>query len=415
MAPFELPEPVYKAPTFNLADMTASKLFAGEPPPLEWLVQGTFPAGRLCIIGSAGGVGKSFMGLHLSLQICRPRNPLFPPTAFGANVMQQGRCLVISGEDDRSECHRRIHALLSEGEEPPGNLHVLSVPDGCPDGLSIVHRDPQTRSLEVSPQWEQLEQEIVKLPDLKLIVIDTLSALAGPANANDSSEMQCVMNALTRLATRTKATILILHHLSKHRDIQTMQDAADSLRGSSAIISATRAGYVMWPASPQEAKRVCDTLNVEHAEGKIVMGVVAKLNSGKAQGRSVFLRADNGLLVDVTMRYYRHVGGNDDAMREELYATIEAAYLQGVPFAAGRGETGIHARRFELADAFHEKSLPWFTEQVGKLIKDGRIRYDKRGRGNVLKPAVSDDSTESDTGIEDANSDSREVANIEES
>jgi hypothetical protein len=375
-----------KAPTtrFKLSERTADRLFIGEPPPVNWLVRGIFPLGVCCLVASPPNVGKSFLSLDLAAKVAGYPGPLCPDYSFGAAVAAHGRALYVSAEDDEPEIHRRLWSLC--GGVMPDRLHVLSLPDVGHFG--IIEADAKTKEYRPTEAWRDLVTEIRELPDVKLILLDTLQALT-TGDTNTVEATQPLMNEATALASATGACVLLVHHVAKGstKGIATALDAMEAIRGSGAIAGTARCAYVMWPPA-DGGREVCDVLGEPYQEGKIAFGIVAKKYGDARRDRTVFVRDDRGILQDRTQQYSVLSGADDsDALRADLLKAIRDKWAIGQAFATSNGGNGLHARRFELAEAFHEKTRAWFDEQAGKMLADCSIkRLTYKGGSRYVPP-----------------------------
>ncbi len=375
-----------KAPAmrFNLAERTADRLFRGEPPPVNWLIKGIFPLGVAALLASPPNVGKSYLAIDAAAKVAgRPREDY----SFGAEVVAHGRAVYISAEDDEPEIHRRLWSLC--GGAMPERLHVLSLPDVGHFG--IIEADRTTREYVPTEAWRDLVSEIRDLPDLKLIVLDTLQALT-TGDTNTVEATQPLMNEATALASATGACVLLVHHVAKGstKGIVTALDAMESIRGSGAISGSARASYVLWPPA-DGGRKVCDILGQEYQEGKIAFGIVAKKYGDARRDRSVFVRDERGILQDQTQKYNALSGEADaDAQRNDLLQAIRERWSEGQAFAASGGPNGLYARRHELPERFHEKTRGWLDEQSGKLLASGNIKRLTYRGGARLCPQTAD-------------------------
>lgn len=378
---------------FNLVERTAARLFQGEPPPTQWLVQGIFPLGKVAVLASPPGVGKSFLALDLACKIAGGHSSDSPASAFGGVVGTSGRVVYVSAEDDEPEIHRRLYSLTGAGLAMPDRLYVLSLPDVGHFGVVEVH--PRTRSVRPTAGWRALVDEIKGLTDVRLVVLDTMQAMAG-GDLNDSVDAQPLMDECIALSSATGATVLLLHHVTKGKtkEIRTALDAAEAIRGSGAIVGSARTSYVLWTPADGGVK-ICDALNIPFTEGAVALGIVAKTNGDARRDRAVFLRQPGGLLIDVTARYKAAVGENPDALHTELVRQIKKAWDNGAAFAATHSRNGLYDRRYELPEGFHEKPRRWFEEAAGALLSAGRIRrHTYKNGGHQLAPIDDPDKDE---------------------
>jgi hypothetical protein len=366
---------------FNLAERTADRLFIGEPPPVNWLVRGIFPLAACCLIASPPNVGKSMLSLDLAAKVAGHPGHDY---CFGAEVAAHGRAIYVSAEDDEPEIHRRLWSLCAG--QMPARLHVLSLPDVGRFG--IIEADRATKEFKPTEAWRDLVSEIRELRDVKLILLDTLQALT-TGDTNTVEATQPLMNEATALASATGACVLLVHHVAKGstKEIRTALDAMEAIRGSGAIAGTARAAYVMWPPA-DGGREVCDVIGEQYQEGRVAFGLVSKKYGDARRDRTVFVRDDRGILRDRTEQFNMLSGADDtDTLRADLLQAIREKWVIGQAFATSNGGNGLHARRFELPEAFHEKTRAWFDEQAGKLLADGSIkRLTYKGGSRYVPP-----------------------------
>ena len=388
-------------PRFNLATMTAARLFVGQPPPVQWLVEGVFPRGVVALLASPPGIGKSFLSFELALQVASDKPDHWldaTPYAFGGRMMAHGRAVYVSAEDDHGELHRRLDALNPDKPHPE-RLHVVSLPDLEGGHFGIVEQVPGVKTLHPSAAWQDLVSEINALDDVRLIVVDTLQALT-PADLNDNANAQAVMNELVQLARKTGATVLALHHFAKGAaaKITTALDAAEAIRGAGALVGSCRAAYVLWPPSAEDAKEICKRLEVQHEEGRVIRGMVAKANGQADRTQRTYIRSTGGLLRDKTDLVKAAFGESNAIERGALLDAIAKAANEGDPLALSANSKGsAHGRRLEFAECLHEKPRIWFEKETSWLKTEGKVKSIKRpqgGNGHVLVPDAWQAETE---------------------
>ncbi|PJR88123.1 hypothetical protein CN878_09015 [Ochrobactrum sp. 695/2009] len=105
-------DPAKGKQVLNLRDWTSS-IYASEPPPVEYLVDGVIEKGIPGLIAAMGEVGKSYLMLELARRVAFGSSRFAPPI-FGGQVVQEGTAVFLTGEDDRNALHRRMHAIDPE-------------------------------------------------------------------------------------------------------------------------------------------------------------------------------------------------------------------------------------------------------------------------------------------------------------
>lgn len=371
---------------FSLKDSTAATLFIGESKEVEWLVDDTLPTGKVSILASPPGVGKSYMSLDLAVAVTAPPDT-GPYRCFGGKVMANGRAVFISAEDDVEELHRRIEALTKLRSD---RLHVASLPDL--GHFSFVQGDPRT-GFKPTAKWTDLREQILELGNVKLIIVDTLQALsAGDLNAAEIA--QAMMDQLTGLASQTGAAVIALHHLTKGNGLTKGPGllkghaAMDLIRGSGAIVGSARAAYCLFPHP--DAAGVCEKLGEEYEDGKVAYGLVAKANGKARRSPVIYVRDAAGLLRDRTKEYGGEVQEEKDDLAEVLLAEVLDAQANGKGFAvSSESKSSLHKRRRELPPEFHDKPASWFAEIIGDLLANGLIS--KKGVTNGQQLAAPEE------------------------
>lgn len=369
---------------FSLMGSTAATLFVGESKEVEWLVDSTLPTGKVIILASPPGVGKSFMSLDLAVAVTAPPDT-GPYSCFGGEVKANGRAVFISAEDDVEELHRRIEALTTLRSD---RLHVASLPDL--GHFSFVHGDPRN-GLQPTAKWADLKEQILGLGDVKLIIVDTLQALsAGDLNAAEIA--QAMMDQLTGLASQTGAAVFALHHLTKGTGLTKGQGllkghaAMELIRGSGAIVGSARAAYCLFPHPNGE--EVCETLGEAYEDGKVAYGLVAKANGKARRSPVIYVRDAAGVLRDRTREYEGDVAEEEEDLADVLLEEVLLAYANGKGFAvSGESKNSVHKRRRELPASFHEKPAAWFAGSIGDLLSRGLLTKKSVTNGQQLAPA----------------------------
>lgn len=123
---------------------------------MRWWVDGLVPNGHLTMLIGDGGIGKSFLGLHLSLCVATGTN-------FLGREVEQGRVLFLDHELNLNEQKRRVLKIARGmgldiyGEEINQNIYYCS-PD-YPLGTKYHQKD-------VSPQIKRYGIDLVLLDSL---------------------------------------------------------------------------------------------------------------------------------------------------------------------------------------------------------------------------------------------------------
>src|SRR5690606_26605113 len=93
-----------------------------------------------------------------------------------------------------------------------------------------------------SEKWGQLLAAMKLLPDLKLVVIDTLNSTMH-GEENSAAVVQEYFRQANRVCSELGAALMVTHHLKKQNSkdpIVTLEDAEIAFRGSEAIKASVR-------------------------------------------------------------------------------------------------------------------------------------------------------------------------------
>ena len=175
--------------------------------PRKWLVGSWLPLDALVLLYSAPGVGKSFYGLSLALEVAsgtewagEPIDEPLPVLYVAAERPTDQR--------DRAEAWRLHHER------------------DLPSGFTLLHSasPPQlTNALDVAALCQEIESS-----GAKLVVLDTYARMTLGLEENSSSATSPIVEALDRLRRATNGgTVIIVHHAPKN---------GDTPRGSTALL-----------------------------------------------------------------------------------------------------------------------------------------------------------------------------------
>lgn len=324
----------FKAPIFSDYSPAA---FRGETPARRDVVEGRLPRGKVVLLAGGGDVGKSF----LLLQGFEAINGGLSHEAFGGRIVSPGLpCICIMGEDDFSSIDLRLKSIRSHHSAKPVT-HGAIIPAPNVGYMGLVKRD-YDQSIVATEALEWLERQIASLcteyGELGFVAIDTFSSLL-PVDANSPEEGQSTMSLLTHIATKYDVCIIVTHHLRKTEDLSTsVESLRYAIRGSTAIVDAVRAAYVMYKYKADEAASIRKELQIEH-DGEIVGLQLVKNNLGLRRDPITFMRMPDGCLVDISNSLRKRITPED-----ALQQIVRAANVAGKKLTR-TGNNGLYANR----------------------------------------------------------------------
>ncbi len=249
------------ASTVDLLAWTADR-YAGEARPITWLCRGTIPLGIAALLAAMGGLGKSYIALDLALQIAAGVAGLEQPRKIlGGRIAIEGTAAVVTAEDSFDAVHRRLNRIdpTARRMRHPKRLIVLPLPDAGGARPLIATNG---KMLARTPFFNDLKLQLVRLPDLRLVIIDPLQAFVLADVNADPAAAQFLWSAMAELAAATGATILLTHHMRKDGMLRIADgdDAREAIRGTTALVDGARLAYALWRLDEEAARPVCNTL-----------------------------------------------------------------------------------------------------------------------------------------------------------
>ncbi len=190
----------------------------------------------LYILAGAPKIGKSWLALDLCLSVANGEQ-------FLKHDTNTGQVLYLSLEDNLLRLQNRIYELT---DEPCENLNFAIEAQSIGNGLE-----------------EELEKSKQELPNLKVIVIDTLQKVRCSTDVNYGSDYK-ELSVLKTLADKLKVAILVVHHTRKCYD----NDPFNMVSGSTGIIGSVDGIMVMIEErrGNKKAKLHCAGRDIEHLE-----------------------------------------------------------------------------------------------------------------------------------------------------
>lgn len=223
------------------------------------------------LIVAQEGAGKSFLALEISLAKATGHD------MTGIGVTGPGNVIYFSKEDPPEIIEERLQSIApfipNEG--------IARV-----DGLEIVslYGKPATLASEKSTVNEKLIRQIIKTGSGKdLLIFDTLRKLHD-LEENSSGEMKVLLEIFDRIALKTGAAVLLIHHTNKTSNFNGQQGDQSSARGSNAIVGNTR-----WSLHLETVK--------DESGAKRVKVTIPRASYGPEGGEWWLERTQGGVLV----------------------------------------------------------------------------------------------------------------------
>jgi hypothetical protein len=314
---------------------------------LAWLWPGRIPLGKLTLLAGDPGLGKSLVTLDIAARVSRglpwPDCPLLSQPV--------GEVVLFNAEDDANDT---IAPRLDLAGADDSKIILV-------EGVQVFdpNRDKQTKLyFSLEHHLPQLEQALRGWPEVRLIVIDPISAYCGQTDSHNNAEVRALLAPLADLAGRTRAAVLAVTHLSKSGGPKAIYRAMGSL----AFAAASRAVWaiVKDPDDPQRRLFLPTKLNLARDPD----GLAYRIVDGRVvwEFEPVAMHADDAFRAEMEGSKRERITERDEAaqwLREHLTAgPVPASQV----IDAGKEE------------GFSERTLRRAFKELG-----GRSRKDKDG------------------------------------
>jgi energy-coupling factor transporter ATP-binding protein EcfA2 len=212
---------------------------------IEWLLDQMIPLGEVSMIAGDPGIGKSTLLMHLTAIITTGKN--FKAGTFNLPVTQ-GNVVILSLED-RADTVLKPRIVAAGGD--PEFFHIMQG-DNEKDIFGIEYED----FIRFDRDLGRVHQALQKIKNIRLIIIDPVTAYVGDIDDNKNTEVRRLIAKLTALARLHNCAILLNTHLSK--SVGKSASATHRVMGSIAYTAASRAVYLVTrhDVSPQKKRKV---------------------------------------------------------------------------------------------------------------------------------------------------------------
>jgi KaiC/GvpD/RAD55 family RecA-like ATPase len=171
---------------------------------IEWVFEGYLPVGGLVILAAKPKVGKTTLAYQLAVKVAKGEAFLERPT-------MKGSVLILALEEHPRDVKLRLKEL-------GGNMETIHV---------------HTGGLEPNPANMLAIEKFVSEHSVKLVLVDTIAMFWQLEDESNASALIKAVKPLLRLARRTGACVLLIHHFRKSQGAD-----GDDIRGSGALFAA---------------------------------------------------------------------------------------------------------------------------------------------------------------------------------
>jgi len=216
-------------------------------PPRDWVIPGRLIAQNVTLTIAPGGTGKSLFAILESLAVATGKN------LTGVEPKKSGPVLIYNLEDPLDELYRRLVATCMLNDLPvKETLSNVYVQSGIDRPLFLAGNDGSSQRL--GRDCRRLEEYIGDV-GFVAVCIDPL-VRAHHLSENDNMAIDFLMDALGRIARRTKTAFSLIHHTAKNRAGEQLAGNIDMARGASAFINAVRIASTIIGMDEAKAKEL---------------------------------------------------------------------------------------------------------------------------------------------------------------
>jgi putative DNA primase/helicase len=207
--------------------------------PVEWLWQGKIPIGKVSGISGDPGLGKS--QLTASMAAIVSRGGQWPVTRDRAPL---GNVILLNAEDDADDT---IGPRLEAAGADLSRVFILNA-------IKVEMQDGEEgeRSFDLSKDIKNLQDCMAQVGDVRLVIIDPVSAYMGKVDSHNNAEVRGVLSPLKDAAAKHGAAIVLVTHLNKSQT----SSALHRTQGSVAFTGAPRAVWGVVKDKENPARRL---------------------------------------------------------------------------------------------------------------------------------------------------------------
>jgi archaellum biogenesis ATPase FlaH len=221
--------------------------------PIDWLWEGRIPYKKITLISGEPGKGKSQLTCLLASAVSSGKE------FYQTKKADIGKVCIISAEDDEDDTI--APRLTAYGANMK---NVFSIKG------TIEKESKKVSPLDISKHIEKMHKSLPK--DIKLIIVDPISAFLGDTDSNNNSAVRSVLMGLQWLAKERGCAIVVITHNNKSGSDKS---ATSKVMGSLAFIAAVRMGYSVQksPDNPNENIFTCIKANIAKEPPTLVFDI----------------------------------------------------------------------------------------------------------------------------------------------
>jgi len=194
--------------------------------PIKWIWPGILAQGKFVLLAGDPGLGKS----QVSLFICSVISNGGQWPVSGEIYNEKDNILILSAEDGNNDVIvPRLKAVKADLER----IHIIE---------AVKTEDGKEKTFDLSNDVEKLEKLAMLVDNVKMIIIDPISAYLGKIDSHRNTEVRNALNPVIKFCEEIGACLLCITHLNKAGG---SGNALSRVTGSIAFSAAARASFVI--------------------------------------------------------------------------------------------------------------------------------------------------------------------------
>lgn len=194
---------------------------------ISWLWHKRFALGKLGIIAGEPGQGKGLISCYIASRVTTGE-------AFvdADQPTPKGDVLFLSAEDNYRDTI--IPRLIVAGADlDGGHVHVVE---------SVSTNNGNDTCVDLNRDIPALESHLQQHPQIRLIIIDPLSAYMGKVNSWQDTQVRSILQPLCKMAENHNVAVIGIMHLNKD---EKKKSAVNRAAGSIGFIGAARTAWLV--------------------------------------------------------------------------------------------------------------------------------------------------------------------------
>jgi AAA domain-containing protein len=205
-----------------------------KPEPIEWLWRGRVALGKFTLIAGEAGLGKSQVSIAMAAAVTTGGE--WP---CGEGRAPQGDVVILSAEDGATDTV--VPRLMAAGADCE-RVHLVT-----------AVQDQRRRAFDLGADLALLENEVARIGDVRLIIIDPISSYLGTkVDSHVNTAVRAVLEPVSEMAARLRVAVVAITHPPKG----TGTTAINRFNGSVAFVAASRAAFMVTRDADDDTRRL---------------------------------------------------------------------------------------------------------------------------------------------------------------